>query len=288
MNANTDNRSADEIERDIRATQEDMSRTVEQIEGEFTGRNILDSLLDKADQNGVDARYLIDAARRNPLALGMIAAGGLWLVSDADARPSALKMSSGRSGSNYGMFGNDSWHPEHRTYIDHMARCERQPGEDDQSYRRRRDQSRADYFMLEQRHDEDEHTFRQRLDDATENLRSRFSKASDSAHDMADRSRESAKQAASKAQGFYFDNPLISGLAAAFVGAIAGSALPATRAEEDYVGGMGEKAIDAAKAQARKTGEEARHQKDEMIDQVDRKMERGSQQYGQSETSQAI
>lgn len=99
MTTTTDNRSSEEIERDIRATQKDMHRTVEQIEGELTGRNMLNSLLDKADENGVDTRYLIDAARRNPLALGMIAVGGLWLVSDADARPSAMKPSLGRFGS---------------------------------------------------------------------------------------------------------------------------------------------------------------------------------------------
>lgn len=275
MTDNTDTRSPEEIERDIRATQRDMSRTVEQIEGELTGRNLLNSLLDKADANGVDARYLLDAARRNPLALGMIAAGGLWLVSDADARPSALKMplgggsGSGGSGGNYPDPQQDSWHPGHRSYVEHMARCERRPDEDDQSYRRRRDQSRADYFMLEQGHDEDETSFRQRLDAATEKLREERDHALESARHIAEQSREQAKRAVSKAEGFYFENPLISGLAAAFVGAMAGSALPATRTEEEYVGRVGEDVLDAAKSQLRQTGEEARHKKDELIDRLD-------------------
>ncbi len=283
MNDRTDNRRPDEIERDIRATQDEMSRTVEQIEGEFTGRNMLDALLDKADQNGVDTRYLIDAARRNPLALGMIAVGGLWLVSDADARPSALKMRSGRSGNGASHAGDDGWHPEHRSYVEHMARCEPQPGEDDAAYRRRRDHSRASYFMIEQGHDEDESAFRKRLDAATEKLRQRREQTSERAHAFADSSRERAhafadqsrdrtRQAASDAKEFYFDNPLAGGLAAAFAGAMAGAALPSTRAEEDYVGGLGEQAIDSAKAKARQAGDKARQHKDEMVDRADEKI----------------
>jgi ElaB/YqjD/DUF883 family membrane-anchored ribosome-binding protein len=290
MTDNTDHRSPDEIERDIRATQEDMSRTVEQIEGELSGRNILNSLLDKADENGIDARYLIDAARRNPLALGMIAAGGLWLVSDADARPSAIKMplGGGRSGGKYPDSRHDSWHPEHRSYVEHMASCERQPGEDDQSYRSRRDLSRANYFMIEQGHDEDETSFRKRLDEATDKLRERRDHAVESARHMADHTREQAKHAVSKAEGFYSENPLISGLAAAFVGAIAGSALPATRTEEHYVGGMGEDVLDAAKSQLRRTGEEARHKKDEMIDRFDENVGGGSSMNESRSTSTTV
>jgi ElaB/YqjD/DUF883 family membrane-anchored ribosome-binding protein len=271
MNANSDDRSPEEIERDIRATQKDMSHTVEQIEGQLTGRNIFNSLLDKADESGVDTRYLLDAARRNPLALGMIALGGLWLVSDADARPSALKMSRGHPDGNSDYDPGD-WHPEHRTYVDHMARCERQPGEDEQSYRRRRDDTRATYFMMEQGHDEDENAFRTRLDEATNGLRERREKASESARELGRQSRDRAQQAASKAQDFYFDNPLIGGLAAAFTGAIAGSALPATRTEEAYVGGFGEQALDTAQAKMKQTGDKARQKKDDMIDQAGEKL----------------
>jgi len=120
MTDTTDQRSPDEIERDIRTTQEEMSRTVQQIEGELTPRKIVDALLDKAGQEGVDSRFLIDATRRNPLALGMIAIGGLWLVSDADARPSALKLPMGRSSGKDDHAADNDWHPEHRSYVEHM------------------------------------------------------------------------------------------------------------------------------------------------------------------------
>jgi len=153
-----------------------------------------------------------------------------------------------------------------------MSRCEQRPDEDDMSYQRRRNQSRANYFMLERDHDEDDHAFRKRLDEATEKLRERRDKASESVRNLGNQSRERAQQAASKAQGLYYDSPLIGGLAAAFVGAIAGSALPSTRVEERYVGGLGEAAVDTAKAGLHKAGDEARRQKDHALDTIDEAM----------------
>lgn len=281
MASTTDQRTPEEIERDIRQTQADMSRTARQIEGELTPRAIIDGLLDKAGQNGVDSSYLIDVARRNPLALGMVAVGGLWLVSDADARPSAMKLPFGRS-HGHGA-SDDGWHPEHRSYVDHMARCERQAGEDAAAYRRRRDHARASYFMIEQGHDEDEGAFRQRLDAATEAMRHRREQMGESARAMFESSRDRTRHAMKDARGFYFDNPLLSGLAAAFVGAVAGSALPATRTEEDFVGGLGEQALDAAGQKARQAGETVRRRKDDMIDRVEDRLAGEGQQGEQAQ-----
>jgi ElaB/YqjD/DUF883 family membrane-anchored ribosome-binding protein len=266
----TDQRSPEEIERDIRATQAEMSQTVRQIENELTPRNILDALLDKAGQSGVDSDYLIDTARRNPLALGMIAIGGLWLVSDADARPSALKISTGRGKSTEtDQSSYEGWHPDHRSYVEHMSRCERQPDEDDMAYRRRRDHSRASYFMLEQGHDEDESAFRQRLDEATEKMRRSRERMGERAQAFAGQTRDRSRQMIGDARGFYSDNPLLGGIAAAFVGAVLGTALPATRTEEEYVGSLGEQAIGAAGAKMRQAGEQVRQSKDTMLDRVE-------------------
>lgn len=283
----TDQRSPEEIERDIRATQAEMNRTARQLEGELSPRNIIDSLLDKAGQNGVDSRYLADVARRNPIALGMIAIGGLWLVSDADARLSAMKLAIGSSKGKAGgsTDGAEGWHPEHRSYVEHMARCERQPDEDEIAYRRRRDHSRASYFMLEQGHDEDESAFRQRLDAATEKLRRQREQWGESARAVVDSSRSRARDVMEDARGFYADNPLLSGLAAAFVGAVAGSALPATRTEEAYVGGWGERALDAAGARARAAGEQVRQRKDEMVERAEGRLAAGGQPGGDDQSN---
>jgi len=267
----TDTRTPDEIERDIRATQREMSRTVDQLENEFTPRNLLNAALDKADGSGIDARYLLDCARRNPLALGTIAVGGLWLVSDADARPSALKPSWGGS-------GKDEDHADqhgdafHRSYVAHMAACEPRHDEDEIAYRRRRDAARGSFLMIEQHHGEDETSYRQRLNDATDKMRERRDHMAEQARDAGQRARAGAGRAAGAARGAYQDNPLLGGFAAAFFGAVAGSLLPVSQTEEDYLGGAGEKALDEAQARARQVGDMAREKKDDIVEKADNSM----------------
>jgi ElaB/YqjD/DUF883 family membrane-anchored ribosome-binding protein len=144
--------------------------------------------------------------------------------------------------------------------------------DDDQTYRRRRDHARASYFMIEQGHDEDEGAFRRRLDAATDSLRQRRERMSERAQSFAENTRDRSRHLMEDTRGFYFDNPLMSGLAAAFAGAVAGSALPASRTEEDYMGGLGEQALDAAGARARQAGDKALERKDEMVDRADAKV----------------
>lgn len=271
LNDRTDNRDPATIEREIRETQAEMSRTVDQIEGQLTPRNVLNALLDKADEKGIDARYLVEGARRNPIALAMIALGGIWLVSDSDAKVSSLKPTGmGSSGD------SDADHTFHRSYVEHMSRCERNPNEDDLAYRRRRDLHRASYLMIEPRHDEDESSFRGRLDAATESLRQRRDSMMDRAHSLGSSARSSASGAASSAQQAYRENPIIGGMIAALVGALAGAAAPISRMEEENLGPMGSQALDRAKDKTRELGEKAREKKDEAVDKIDRKASEGS------------
>lgn len=278
-----DTRNPDEIEQEIRDTQREMSDTVNQIGAQLTPRNLLNGLLDKADASGVDTRTLLDTARRNPLALGMIAVGGLWLVSDSDARPSALKPNLG-GGSRARSHSRGDYAPEdtfHRGYVEHMGSVEHRADEDWDAWRRRRDHARASYLMIEPRHDEDEQSFRRRLDEATESMRQRRDEAADRARELAQQTYESAgnlahgasqgaRRAASQARSFYDDNPLLGGLAAAFVGAIAGSTIPVSRTEEEHLGGLGARAIDRAKDTAQHVGEHVRDKKDELVEEADR------------------
>ena len=266
----TQTRDPAEIEREIRHTQAEMSRTVDRIGDQLTPRNVLNALLDKADENGIDARYVIDGARRNPLALGMIALGGIWLVSDSDAKASSLKPS-GMSG----LTGSTAHDDHHRGYILHMSRCEPQPNEDALAYRRRRDLARANYLMIEQRHDEDESSFRQRLDQATDALREKRDSLLDQAHRMGDSASETAGDVSDRVVRAYRANPLIGGVIAALAGALAGSAMPVSRFEEEQVGSLGSDALDAAKDKAHELADTAREKTDELVDKADRKMREG-------------
>jgi hypothetical protein len=252
-----------EIERDIRRTQEEMSRTVDRIGDQLTPRNLINALLDKAEDNDIDARYLIDGARRNPLALAMIAGGGIWLISDSDARLPKLRSGSLNSDT------SDHHDPHHRDYVSHMERIERSDGEDDAAYQRRRDIARANYFMLERSHDEDEHGFRQRLDQAAEGFREKRRAWADSTRQAGSSIRGSGQAAVDRAQGAYASNPLIGGLLAAAAGAIFGTALPLTRTEQDQLSGAGEAARDKLGEQKDHIIATAREKKDEIIERVE-------------------
>lgn len=284
----TETRDPAEIERDIRATQAEMSKTADQIGDQLTPKNLFNSLLDKADESGIDARYLLDGARRNPIALAMIALGGIWLVSDSDAKapslaglkPSGFGKGSSSGQDDFSSYGGSTRDDDfHRSYIEHMNRYEPRDGEDDASYRRRRDLGRANYLMVEQRHDEDETSFRDRLDQATEKLREKRHDlwhsaqnlgggARDSAGRIGRGTRDMAARAGTGAQDYYRSNPLVGGAIAAVVGAIAGAAVPASRIEEEQFGAMGAQALDAAKDKARELGDIARDKKDELVGQV--------------------
>lgn len=261
----TDRRDPAEIEREIRSTQAEMSRTVDQIGDQLTPKNVLASLFGKADGKGIDAQYLIDTARRNPLAVAMIAIGGVWLASSSDARPSAVKSAlAGGSGS--------AWDDHHRGYVEHMSRVERLPGEDEAAYRRRRDMARSNYLMIEQRHDEDEGGFRQRLDEATEALRQRRHDFMEKASGWGTSAREGAGNVAGRTGDLYQSSPLVGGIVAALVGALAGAAAPVTRTEEEQLGKLGAKALDAAGEKAQQLGDIAREKKDELVEKADQSL----------------
>ncbi|MEM7687476.1 MAG: DUF3618 domain-containing protein [Pseudomonadota bacterium] len=294
---NTDNRSPDQIQRDIKRTQDDMSRTVDKIGDQFTMRNLVNALFDKAEENDVQARKLIDGARRNPLALGLISAGAIWLASDHEARPGSF-----RSGDRNNSDADDkSWREklseklpdfddsherDHRAYVDHMNLCKPRDNEDDTSYQRRRDYARGTFLMIERRHNEDDAGYRQRLDEATEKLRTKRDEMAERARtaredatrrmqSASEQAKQRASQGADRITNTYQQNPVIGGLAAALIGMIAGSAAPATAREREVFGDVGEDMVETARQKAQDMGEKARAKKDELVEKADNKVAPG-------------
>ncbi|MEO6580815.1 MAG: DUF3618 domain-containing protein, partial [Sphingomicrobium sp.] len=232
------------IEQDIRRTQEDMSRTVDKIGDQLTARNIFNALLDKADENNVDARMILDGARRNPVALGLIAAGAIWLISDKDSKIPSV--GAGKLKEKWGG-GSDDVH--HRDYVSHMSSIEMRDGEDPIQYQHRRDIARANFLMVERGHDEDDHGFRQRLDSMTDSFREKRRAWSESSGQAGSAAKEKGRMAVDKAQQFYSSNPLVGGVLAAAAGAAFGSSLPISRQEQEKLGAAGEKVREMASDQ---------------------------------------
>jgi hypothetical protein len=250
------------IERDIRRTQDEMSRTVDRIGDQLTPRRLMNALLDKAEDNDIDARYLIDGARRNPVALAMIAGGLIWLVSDSDAKLPKLRSGSSSSTDDFG-------DPYHRDYVAHMERIERYETDDDIAYQRRRDVARANFFMIERSHDEDESGFRRRLDEAAERFREKRHAWADSTRHAGSSLRGAGANAATRARDAYSSNPLIGGLLAAAAGAIAGTVLPLTRTEDEQLAGLGETARETIGDQKDHMISAAREKRDQILDKAE-------------------
>ena len=263
------------IEQDIRRTQEDMSRTVDKIGNQFTARNLFNALLDKADDNDVDARMLLDGARRNPMALGLIAAGAIWLVSDKDSKFPTINKGKSKS------FDDDSSSDHdihHRDYVSHMSAVDMREGEDPVAYQRRRDTARANFLMVERGHDEDEHGFRQRLDSMTDSFRQKRRAWSDSSSQTGTAAKEKAQMAAGKTQDFYNSNPLVGGILAAAVGAALGSGIPISRKEQETLGSVGEKARDMASEQKDQLTSKLHDATDQVVQKAEEQGQQGSDQ----------
>jgi hypothetical protein len=273
------------IEQDIRRTQEEMSKTVDKLGNQLTAKNLFNAMLDKADENGVDAQYLIDGARRNPMALGLIAAGAIWLVSDKDSKfpslPSRGKKSQAGTRDEFDLHGHDV---HHRDYVSHMSGLEMREGEDELCYQRRRDLHRANFLMCERRQDEDEHSFRSRLDDMTEEFRAKRRAWSDSASQTgsaaSEKARDTARRASARAQDMYSSNPLVGGILATAVGAAFGSALPVSRQEQEKLGSVGQKAREVVSEQKDQVTSKAMEKKDELLEKVDTKLQQNAGQDG--------
>ena len=285
------------IEHDIRRTQNEMSRTVDKLGDQLTMKNLFNAMLEKADENGIDAQFLLDGARRNPIALGLIAAGAIWLVSDKNSKfPSTSSgKSSGRRSDDFEQSGRDV---HHQDYLSHMSSLEMRDGEDASAYQRRRDLHRAIFLMCERKPEEDDHSFRQRLEDLTDKFREKrsawsdsLSQAGSSAAESAQRAggtvQRTARQAADRAQDLYDGNPLVVGILAAAVGAGIGSAAPISRKEQQTLGELGADARDMVAQQKDELTSKAMDKKDELLERADQALESSSRsQQGEQTASQ--
>lgn len=288
MNDTTTTEDPAAIEREIRRTQDNMSRTVDKIGDQLSIKNLFNALLDKADENNVDARTLLDGARRNPIALGLIAAGAIWLVSDKNSKIPSLSSKFGKS--DHGT--SDGVDTHHRDYVSHMATVEQRADEDAMSYQRRRDTARSNFLMVERDHDEDDSSFRQRLNGMTDKFREKRDAWADTADQAQTATKQTAqaavgkaKAAVGKAQDLYAGNPLVGGILAAAVGAAFGSALPITDQEKDKLGSMGEKARDVVSEQTDQVTAQVREKKDDLLDKADAALQKSPNSTERSDTS---
>lgn len=83
----------------------------------------------------------------------------------------------------------------------------------------------------------------------------------------------SGAQASGRAQDLFAGNPLVTGILAAAVGAALGSTIPVSRTEQEKLGGIGGKALDAANEGKEALTSQALEKKDELLEKADRKLQ---------------
>ena len=269
------------IEREIRRTQENMSSTVDRIGNQLSIKNVFNALLDKADENNIDARAVLDGARRNPIALGLIAAGAIWLVSDKESKLPAIGSKTFKKNSSI-----KSGDVSHNDYVAHMSAVERGAEEPDTDYQRRRDTARSNFFMLERQHDEDENSFRQRLDAISDKFRDKRRAWGETTTDMQASAKQQAQFAATRAQDMYEQNPLVGGILAAAIGAAFASAIPVTRKEKDSLGSLGQKARGVVGDQTQELSSIVRQKKDALLDKADEILKKTGSSQNDSDVEQ--
>jgi hypothetical protein len=72
---------ADAIEQDVVETQNEMGETLQKLEDKLTPRGIAQSVMGEEGTN--NARELLDLVKQNPVPVGLIAIGTVWLLATA-------------------------------------------------------------------------------------------------------------------------------------------------------------------------------------------------------------
>lgn len=81
------------IENDIVRTQDRMGDTVQHLEAKLTPAGIARSAI--GDKGGRTATQAVEVAKRNPVAVGLIAVGVIWLIASRRSRDLISRIVSG-------------------------------------------------------------------------------------------------------------------------------------------------------------------------------------------------
>lgn len=91
----TNRNDPDAIERDVRRTQDEIGRTVDQLEEKLTPEEMTRSVL--GDDGTEVAREALEVTRANPIPVALIAIGVIWLIASSNS-PAVRRMADRISG----------------------------------------------------------------------------------------------------------------------------------------------------------------------------------------------
>jgi hypothetical protein len=265
----------DAIQRDIRATRDDLRRTLEALDERFSAEHIVSRASDLLErEGGRAAEAAVATARNNPLAVGLIGAGVALLVArtaqqdgendmdergptHADYDPRMKPTAPGLSQPEPPMAGFD----ERMEAAERAASTTQRKGDADMAYTYDAPESRSQSMRARAKHSA--RSMRDRLYDGLDRLpheaRERVVaarlKAIDAQHSVEAQMQRTAESARHNAR----EHPLLLGIAALGIGAALGAALPRTSVENRTIGAQRDRMLDEADRIFRDEVAKARH-----------------------------
>lgn len=249
-----DPNNPDQIEREIEKDREALRRTLDDLQGELSLDGLSRRLTGSVRKNGAEwAEAATDAARANPIALGLTGIGLAWMIFGRGHDPvHSLGKSSNNRSNRYEPattpianprppFSRPGWASDDK----HMA------GRNMDASSSRSFGSGTEHGMIDTAKDKALH-LRDRLSEGTEDMseeaRRRIEMARQKALDASDAISRQMARTNQKIARNYDNEPLLFGALALLGGAALGAMLPGTRREDELLGDYREQLFDEAEA----------------------------------------
>lgn len=231
-------RDPDLLQQEIDATRADVGRTLDALQARLSPGQLLDQALGLFKEHGGEmARNAGVAIKRNPIPMVLTGVGLAWLIASQRRATNGPMYEAEMTTDEmeYGMY--DAEH-DSSTFVETDIGTEREDQAQSPGMREKMKSAAS--------------AARDRASRARERMSQRASSLSDSAHRLSGQVSGQARYRAQRTrEGFgqlMEEQPLIAGIAALAIGALAGAMLPATRREDELLGETRDRALERAKA----------------------------------------
>lgn len=283
MNGRTNERTSDEIRRDIERKRTEMDHTVDELERRLTPAQMLDHalwFLRDSDSGSERVRSVRNGVTRfakdHPMPVALMSAGAAWLAAESardDVGPGTYAPAEGRVGPYMGdAIDEGSLREDGGPSMAHRARervSEKMGDATDAVRERAHDAADSARDRISSARDDASERISsvregasERMHAAGDRVRERADAARDRGADLARRTREQAhlrgRQARERYDRTLDENPLVLGAAAFGLGLTAGLSAPSTQVERETMGAKSDVLKDEARSLARDTGHAAK------------------------------
>ncbi len=251
MSEQHDQRNPEEIEADIAQHRERLDESLEELEERFSPQQLIDRTFDYVRHGGANefAANLSETIKQNPTPFLVTSVGLGWLMwsqRSANNRP--------RSGNAMGgLEGNYPSKPVGATSSDGSS------GRDRTAAAKEKAQHMSG-------------SVKERARGMSDGMRERTSRAKAGSRNAMHNASYSTQNASQQTTHFIKEHPVMAGALGIALGAAIGSLLPSTRAEDERMGAMRDKAVDRATEEGERYADEARakvHDKAEQVENQD-------------------